>query len=84
MPLRAKPIPMTPPRTPAAADGAVISVRDLARLLNLERKSVYAAIRRGEIPGVRRVGRCIRVCRATVLAWLRDGQGLVSRSPKRS
>jgi len=61
----------------------VIGVEELAKLLKLNRKSLYAAIRRREIPGVRRVGRCIRVCRTTVLDWLRDGQGLVSRSTKR-
>lgn len=58
----------------------VLSVDELAVLLRLERKTVYAAIRRREIPGVRRFGRVIRVCRSTVIDWLANGQGSVPRS----
>ena len=58
----------------------ILTVDELAVLLRVERKTVYAAIARGEIPGVRRVGRVVRISRSAVLAWLRDGQGRVSRS----
>jgi excisionase family DNA binding protein len=58
----------------------VLTVAELARLLRVERKTVYAAIHRGEIPGVRRVGSLLRASRDTVLAWLAQGQGRVSRS----
>ncbi|MCP4449334.1 MAG: helix-turn-helix domain-containing protein [Myxococcales bacterium] len=57
----------------------VITVSELAALLRIERKAAYAAIQRGEIPGVRRIGRSIRVSKSAVLGWLRDGQGRVSR-----
>lgn len=53
----------------------IITVDELAVLLRIERKAAYAAIQRGEIPGVRRIGRSIRVSRDVVLKWLDDGQG---------
>lgn len=58
----------------------ILTVDELAELLRLERKTVYAAIANGEIPGVRRVGRSIRILRQAVLDWLSSGQGRVSRS----
>ena len=60
----------------------VLTVDELATLLRVERKTVYAAIARGEIPGVRRIGAILRVSRDAVLAWLAQGQGRVSRSRK--
>lgn len=58
--------------TDETPDRDVLTVDELAVLLRLERKTVYRAIQRGEIPGARRVGRSIRVSRAAVLAWLED------------
>ena len=49
------------------------------KLLRINRKSAYAAVEAGAIPGVVRIGRSIRVSRDAVLEWLR-GQGGVSRS----
>lgn len=48
----------------------VITVDEAAALLRVDRKSVYTAIRRGKLPGVRRVGRAIRIHRPTLVAWL--------------
>lgn len=59
---------------------AILNVDELATLLRLNRKTVYAMIQRGEIPGVRRLGRIVRIHRDTVLHWLAEGQGRVSRS----
>ncbi len=58
------------------ADGpdAVLTVAELAVLLRVNRKSVYAAIARGEIPGAFRVGHRVRVSRVAVDAWLAEGQ----------
>ncbi len=58
----------------------VLTVDELGKLLRVDRKSVYAAIQRGEIPGVRRCGRSLRIHRDTVLRWLADGQGRAPRS----
>ncbi len=69
------------PSFTASDEPAVLTVDELATLLRVERKTAYGAIARGEIPGVRRVGRSIRACRRTVLEWL--GQGRVSRSRRK-
>jgi excisionase family DNA binding protein len=53
----------------------VLTADDLALLLRVDRKTVYEAARRGQIPGVRRVGaRVLRWSRDVVLEWLRSGQ----------
>jgi excisionase family DNA binding protein len=57
-----------------------MTVDELADFLRVERKTLYDAIARGELPGVRRIGRLIRISRVAVLAWLAEGQGRVSRS----
>jgi len=67
-------------REAAEAANSVLTVDELAALLRVERKTVYAAIRRGEIPGVRRIGSVLRASRGAVLDWLAQGQGRVSRS----
>lgn len=51
-----------------------LTVDEVASLLRVDRKSVYAAVSRGEIPGVLRVGRLIRFSREAVLRWVREGQ----------
>jgi excisionase family DNA binding protein len=61
----------------------VLTPEELAGLLRLRPRSVYEAIARGEIPGVRRIGRQIRIDRDSVLDWLAHGQGRVSRSSRR-
>lgn len=66
--------PADPPSRPD-----VLTVDELAELLRLERKTVYACIARGEIPGVRRLGGAIRVHREAVLRWLAEGQGRTPR-----
>ncbi len=52
-------------------EASILTVDELADLLRVERKTIYAAITRGDIPGVRRVGRSIRISREAVLDWLR-------------
>jgi excisionase family DNA binding protein len=58
----------------------VLTVDELADLLRVERKTAYAAVAAGEIPGARRIGRTIRIHRDAVLTWLAQGQGRVSHS----
>jgi|SRR5712664_4768735 len=59
-------------------DPAVLTVDEAAALLRVDRKSIYESIRRGEFPGVVRVGRTIRIGRTALLQWLAR-QGRVSR-----
>jgi excisionase family DNA binding protein len=54
---------------------AVLTPDDLATLLRIRKRAVLDAIQRGELPGVRRVGRRIRADRDTVPRWLADGHG---------
>ncbi len=51
----------------------VLTVREAAALLRVERKTIYDLAARGELPGVRRVGRLIRISRAAVMGWLTAG-----------
>jgi excisionase family DNA binding protein len=57
----------------------VWTVGDLAGYLRINRKSAYSLVEKGEVPGVRRVGRIIRISRAAVIRWL-AGEGRASRS----
>ena len=61
----------------------VLTVDEVAELLRVNRKTVYAAIQRREFPGARRIGATIRVSRDAVLKWL-DGQVGVSPAQKGS
>lgn len=58
---------------------AVLTVDEVALLLRVDRKTLYALIRAGELPGVRRLGRALRVHRETMLRWLAEGQGRAPR-----
>jgi excisionase family DNA binding protein len=60
----------------------ILSVDEVAVLLRVNRKTAYEAVARGDIPGVRRIGRAIRIDRDVVLDWMR-GKGRVSRSARR-
>ncbi len=72
--LREQSVAMTEPAP------SVLTVDELAALLRVNRKTVYDALARGEIPGARRIGGCYRILRDRVLDWLAAGQGRVSRS----
>ena len=60
----------------------VMTADEVADLLRVNRKTVYAAFKKGEIPGGRRLGATIRFSRERVLQWLADGQGCAPRSPR--
>ena len=52
---------------------AVMTVDKLAALQRLNRKTVYEAIQRDEIPGVRRIGRAIRISRPATVVLVAGG-----------
>jgi excisionase family DNA binding protein len=62
----------------------VLTVDEVAALLRIERKTAYAAIQRGEIPGVRRIGSILRISREAVLDWLARGDDPGSHGRRRS
>ncbi|WP_342380307.1 helix-turn-helix domain-containing protein [Myxococcus stipitatus] len=51
-----------------------LTVEEAAVLLRVNRKTLYEAIRLGQVPGVVRVGKTLRICRA-LLVGLPLGQG---------
>ena len=65
----------------AGGDGAAttlpqaLTVDEAARLLRVNRKTLYDAVRNGRIPGVIRMGRSIRIGRDALLGWLRGNGG---------
>lgn len=63
------------PIATVAAVGApeVMTVREVGAFLRLDRKTVYDAAARGELPA-RRVGRRVLISRAALDAWLASGR----------
>lgn len=57
----------------------VLTVEEVADLMRVDRKTAYAAIADGGVPGVRRLGRCIRVSRDVFLRWLAEGESRQGR-----
>lgn len=53
----------------------VLTVTEAARMLRVNRKSIYRAVSRGEIRGVRRFGRAIRISKSALLDWMQRGTG---------
>jgi excisionase family DNA binding protein len=73
----------TPSKDSAEAElPPILTVDELAAFLRLNRKTVYEAVSKGEIPGVRRIGHTFRISRDAVLQWLRtQGGGGARRRP---
>jgi excisionase family DNA binding protein len=68
---------------PAASElPANLKVEELARLMRVDRKTLYEAIAAGEIPGVCRIGRVLRIHRDAVLEWMRSGRGPAGPRPR--
>jgi excisionase family DNA binding protein len=61
----------------------VLTVEEVADVMRVDRKTAYAAIAAGEVPGVRRLGRCIRVSRDVLFRWLAEGEGGPRRRGRR-
>jgi excisionase family DNA binding protein len=57
------------------ADAAVLTIDEAARLLRVNRKTLYDAVKLGRVPGVVRLGRSIRLGRAALLEWLQGNGG---------
>ena len=57
-----------------AGELSVLTVDEAARLLRVNRKTLYDAVREGRVPGVIRLGRSIRIGRTALLGWL-QGNG---------
>jgi excisionase family DNA binding protein len=60
----------------------VYSADELAELLGVNRKTIYEAAQRGDIPH-RRLGRRLIFERGSVLAWLRQDHDIATERNKR-
>lgn len=58
---------------PVEEPPAVLTVDELASMLRVNRKTLYASFRAGEVPGGPRIGAAIRFSRDAVLRWLAEG-----------
>jgi excisionase family DNA binding protein len=54
---------------------SVLTVPETAKLLRTSTFAVYEAVKRNEIPGLIRVGRCIRFSSDVLLRWARVSAG---------
>lgn len=52
----------------------LMTIDELAALLRLNRDTTYKAAAERKIPGVRKIGRTIRIHRQSVMAWLEQGE----------
>jgi excisionase family DNA binding protein len=68
-----------PPEAPAPEPG-FLTVEQFAELAQVPRSTAYQEIAAGNVPGVVKIGRHLRVNRAAVLAW---GTGEVRGSLRR-
>jgi excisionase family DNA binding protein len=50
----------------------LLTAADVAAALRLTTTAVYAMIERGQLPGVVRIGRRVRIREADLLQWLRE------------
>ena len=50
----------------------VITADEVAKILRVERKTVYNLFREGKLPCGKRVGRVIRFSKEALFAWLDD------------
>lgn len=53
----------------------LMTVEELATRLGICRQAAYARVKEGEIPGVKRLGRIIRIHRPTIENWLASDVG---------
>lgn len=63
----------------AAATSDIMTVDECAEFLRVNRKTIYDAVRDGELPGAKNVRGTIRIHKPTVVEWLATGEVPVSK-----
>ena len=53
----------------------LVRAEEVAELLDVSRSKVFAMMASGELPGVVRIGRSVRVSRASLERWVRERSG---------
>lgn len=54
------------------SDALLLRDHEVARLLNVSKTKAYLMMASSEIPGVMRLGRCLRVHRPTLEKWIAE------------
>lgn len=57
----------------AALEMEVLTVDEAAKLLRLNRKTVYSMVDKKQLPGARRFRGTIRIHRPTLVRWMQEG-----------
>jgi excisionase family DNA binding protein len=60
----------------------ILKADEVAELLRINRKTLYEAVQRGELPGVIRIGRSLRFRRDDVLMWLSNDRVVLTPERK--
>ncbi|NQT73574.1 MAG: helix-turn-helix domain-containing protein [Chloroflexi bacterium] len=55
-------------------ESAVLKVNEAAKLLSVSNNYLYELINQNKVPGVIRVGRCIRISRKSLMTWIGDNE----------
>ncbi len=59
-------------RIPGTTAPLLLRDREAAELMSISREKAYLMIRSGEMPGIVRIGRSVRVHRPTLVRWLEE------------
>jgi excisionase family DNA binding protein len=78
-PTRAQPNAPSIPWPSASPDLEVLTAEEAAAILRVNVKTVYGLIREQALPGVIRLGRSVRISRASLVSWIASGQTRVAR-----
>lgn len=70
---------LAPGSLPLRSLPPILKADEVAALLRINRKTLYEAVQRGEVPGAFRIGRSLRFRRDAVLLWL-SGDHALSQS----
>ncbi len=54
----------------------ILKADEVAELLRVDRNTIYEAVKRGEVPGVIRMGRILRFRRDAVVHWLSNDRAV--------
>ena len=61
---------------------SLLTVDEAARFFRINRKTLYEAIRLGQVPGTVRFGKSIRLGRDAVKAWIHSALGALPAGPR--
>ena len=61
-------------RTTQDMEPMVLKVNEAAKLLSVSTNYLYELIAQNQIPGVIRVGRCLRISKKSILEWIGDAE----------